>query len=34
MRARGKHSNVVVTVVARELVAFIWDAARKLEPAK
>lgn len=33
MRARGKHSNVVVTAVARELAAFIWDAARRVEPA-
>jgi transposase len=33
MRARGKHNNVAVTAVARELAAFIWDAARRLEPA-
>ena len=33
MRARGKHSNVAVTAVARELAAFIWDAARRVEPA-
>jgi len=26
--ARGKHRNVAVTAVARELAAFIWDAAR------
>lgn len=29
--ARGKHKNVAVTAVARELAAFIWDAARMLE---
>lgn len=29
--ARGKHANVAVTAVARELSAFIWDAARTLE---
>lgn len=28
---RGKHVNVVITAVARELAAFIWDAARQLE---
>jgi len=28
---RGKHVNVVITVVARELAAFIWDAARQIE---
>lgn len=28
--ARGKHKNVAVTAVARELAAFIWDAARLL----
>jgi transposase len=27
---RGKHKNVAVTAVARELAAFIWDAARVL----
>lgn len=30
---RGKHHNVAVTAVARELAAFIWDAARQLETA-
>jgi len=29
--SRGKHKNVAVTAVARELAAFIWDAARTLE---
>ena len=29
--ARGKHANVAVTAVARELAAFIWDAARLIE---
>ena len=28
--ARGKHKNVAVTAVARELAAFIWDAAHVL----
>lgn len=32
MTARGKHSNLVVTAVARELAGFIWDAARLIEP--
>lgn len=31
LSARGKHANVVVTAVARELAAFIWDAARTIE---
>lgn len=30
---RGKKSNVAVTAVARELVGFIWDLARRYEPA-
>lgn len=34
LRARGKHSNVVVTAVARERAAFIWDAARRVAPAR
>jgi transposase len=29
--ARGKHANVAVTAVARELAGFIWDAARLIE---
>ena len=29
--SRGKHKNVAVTAVARELAAFIWDAARLLQ---
>jgi transposase len=32
--ARGKHANVAVTAVARELAAFIWDAARLIEQPK
>jgi transposase len=32
--ARGKHANVAVTAVARELAAFIWDAARLIERAQ
>ena len=28
LTARGKHRNVAITAVARELAAFIWDAAR------
>jgi transposase len=31
LAARGKHSNLVVTAVARELSGFIWDAARLIE---
>jgi transposase len=31
MSARGKHSNLVVTAVAREPSGFIWDAARIIE---
>lgn len=30
--SRGKKSNVAVTAVARELVGFIWDLARRYEP--
>ena len=30
---KGKHVNVAVTAVARELSAFIWDAARQLDKA-
>ncbi len=33
LKARGKHNNVVVTAVARELAAFIWDADRTLRAA-
>lgn len=32
LTAKGKHKNVAVTAVARELAAFIWDAARQVEP--
>lgn len=28
LRARGKHHNLIVTAVARELAGFLWDAAR------
>jgi len=28
---RGKHKNLAITAVARELAAFIWDAARNIE---
>ncbi len=31
LTAKGKHKNVAVTAVARELAAFIWAAARQLE---
>lgn len=31
--ARGKRSNIAVTAVARELVGFIWDIARRAAPA-
>lgn len=30
---RGKKSNVAITAVARELVGFMWDLARRFEPA-
>lgn len=33
LAARGKHHNVVVTAIARELGAFIWAAARIVKPA-
>jgi len=29
LRARGKHANVVVTAVARELLAFMWSIAKE-----
>jgi transposase len=32
MRARGKHHNVVVTAVAREMACFIWAIARTVRP--
>ena len=28
--ARGKHSNVAVTAVARELIAFMWAIAKEV----
>jgi len=31
--ARGKHPNVVVTAIARELIAFMWAIARAM-PAR
>jgi transposase len=31
MRARGKHQNVVVTAIARELAAFLWAAAHEIK---
>jgi transposase len=30
--ARGKRSNVAITAIARELVGFIWDIARRVAP--
>lgn len=30
MSARGKHANIVVTAVARELIAFMWAIAREV----
>jgi hypothetical protein len=33
LAARGKHYNVVVTAIARELGAFIWAAARIVNPS-
>jgi transposase len=32
LSARGKHHNVVITAIARELGAFIWAAARLVKP--
>jgi transposase len=31
--SRGKRSNVAITAIARELVGFIWDIARRVMPA-
>jgi transposase len=33
LRARGMHSNKICVAVARELAAFIWEAARHVRPA-
>ncbi len=30
--AKGKRTTIVVTAVARELAAFLWDIARHVEP--
>jgi len=30
--ARGKHPNVAVIAIARELAAFVWDIARMTSP--
>jgi len=30
LNQQGKHPNVVVTAVARELAGFVWDIARKV----
>jgi len=30
LSARGKHPNVVVTAIARELLAFMWAIAREV----
>ena len=32
MKARGLHQNKVCTAIARELIAFCWDIARRIEP--
>jgi len=32
LRSRGKRSNVAITAVARELIGFIWDIARRANP--
>lgn len=34
LAARGMHSNKICVAVARELAAFVWEAARCVEPAK
>ncbi len=31
MQARGKHHNVIVTAIARELAAFLWAAAKQVQ---
>ncbi len=31
MQARGKHHNVIVTAIARELAGFLWDAAQHVQ---
>jgi transposase len=33
LSSRGKHHNVVITAIARELVAFMWAIARELQTA-
>jgi len=30
MRARGKHHNVVVTAIAREMACFLWAIAQRV----
>ena len=30
LTARGKHSNVAVTAIARELIAFMWAIAKEV----
>ena len=30
LHARGKHANIVVTAIARELVAFMWAIAKEV----
>ena len=32
LRARGKHHNVVITAIARELLGFLWGTARVVTP--
>ena len=32
LRARGKHHNKTVVAVARELVGFVWEILRLMEP--
>ena len=33
LMAAGKAKSVVITAIAREMVGFIWDIARKVQPA-
>lgn len=33
LQAKGKHRNTVVTAIARELAGFVWDIARRTQPA-
>jgi len=34
LMARGKLKTVIITAIAREIAAFLWDIARHVEPAR